>query len=129
MTKLDKDRSAGFGPFKFPDWDSVQAGAGEHDDDSERKARGIPTNNNRSGGNRAFEQAWRRENETRFRGRDRFARAYENVRIGLARIAIYVFQKFPVIGLWRSGRVKVCMLDERGECICKRDLDKYGNKP
>lgn len=127
MTKLDKDRSAGFGPFKFPEWDSVQAGAGEHDDDNERKARGLPTKHSRSVGNDALFRAWKHENEGRFYPRDPFARGYEELRMLVARPVIWFFQK--VIGLWRSGRVRLCMLDERGECICKRDLDKYGNKP
>ncbi len=126
--KYDPEKGAGWGIFKLPKDDPDQAGADEHDDDAERKARSLPTERSREEGNEALERAWEKERETILRpGQDAFARLWDGARDKLFRAFIWIFQK-PLRG-WASGRITTCELAERGECICLRDKNKFGNTP
>ena len=130
VVKFDKNKGAGWWIFKLPTDDPYQLGSDDHDDEAERKARGLPTQFSREGGNDALEKTWDDNIEQYMHqgdGEDRFARAYEAARRKVFRAFIWIFQK-PLQG-WKSGRITECQLDERGNCICMRDRDKFGNKP
>ena len=129
MVKFDKENGAGWWIFKLPKKDPYQIGAYEHDQDAERKARGLPTNNSRPVGNDELVRTWQLhlERDILRPGQDAFARVYEAVRQKVFRAFIWAFQ--VPLRAWRPGRITYCPLAERGECICLKDRDSYGNTP